>query len=389
MTERVRVGDVLALQRRAVRVDPGREYEEIGVRSFGKGIFHKESVRGMELGNKRVFHIQPGDLVVSNVFAWEGAIALASDADAGKIGSHRFMTFTPRDDRLDPSWATWFFLSEPGLALIRKASPGSAGRNRTLAVERFENLELPLLPMTEQRRAASRLNCLRDSIRALEDAVDQATRFAQSLIASVTSRHDMDEASKAHAGWRRVPLSEVLIQRPPDVSIQVDASYMVAGLYSFGRGLIDRGTISGSETSYRSMRSLSDGDIVMSKLNGWEGAVAVVPAAFAGYCVSSEYPVFRADPVRLVTGYFDGIARSPWFWDALNRNARGSMVRRRRINADQLLDTEVWLPPIEAQARIAGQLRVIRRVEELQAVARARRDALIPAALNEAFSQFN
>ncbi len=39
------------------------------------------------------FAIEPGDLLFSNVFAWEGAVALAGDAESGLIGSHRFMTY--------------------------------------------------------------------------------------------------------------------------------------------------------------------------------------------------------------------------------------------------------------------------------------------------------
>ena len=133
----VRVGDVMKLQRREASVQLDADYMEIGVRSFGRGIFHKEPVSGLSLGSKRVFLIEPGDLVLSNVFAWEGAIAVASEAEKGRIGSHRFMTFTPTNGRIDTSWARWWFLSEPGLELIRKASPGSAGRNRTLAIDRF------------------------------------------------------------------------------------------------------------------------------------------------------------------------------------------------------------------------------------------------------------
>src|SRR5262249_47927633 len=112
------------------------------------------------LGNKRVFRIEPGDLVISNVFAWEGAIAVATTAEAGRIGSHRFMTFVPRDKCVDVGWVRWFFLSEPGLSLIREASPGSAGRNRTLAIKRFENIVIPLPPIEEQRRTAARLDLI-------------------------------------------------------------------------------------------------------------------------------------------------------------------------------------------------------------------------------------
>jgi type I restriction enzyme, S subunit len=148
--DRDRIGAILSLQRRRVIVEANREYREIGIRSFGRGIFHKEPISGADLGAKRVFAIRPGDLVLSNVFAWEGAIAVARETEVGMIGSHRFMTYVPTGGRIDTSWASWFFRSERGLELVRKASPGSAGRNRTLAIDRFEALEIPLPSIDEQ-----------------------------------------------------------------------------------------------------------------------------------------------------------------------------------------------------------------------------------------------
>jgi type I restriction enzyme S subunit len=167
--ERVRIGDVLFLERRSVVVEPDEHYEEIGIRSFGRGIFHKDPVSGAALGKKRLFRIEPGDLVISNVFAWEGAIAKASEAEAGKVGSHRFMTFVPRDTKIDPAWAAWFFQSEPGIELIGRASPGSAGRNRTLAIKRFEALEIPLPSIEEQLRTTAHLESVRRSARSMSE----------------------------------------------------------------------------------------------------------------------------------------------------------------------------------------------------------------------------
>jgi len=165
--ERVCVGEVLSLKRRPVDVELEREYAEIGIRAFGRGIFHKEPISGTALGSKRVFWIEPGDLVISNVFAWEGAVAVASNAESGMIGSHRFMTFVPVDEKIDISWAAWFFGSEPGLELIRRASPGSAGRNRTLAIKRFEALEISLPPIERQLAAVAYL----DSVRSWETSI--------------------------------------------------------------------------------------------------------------------------------------------------------------------------------------------------------------------------
>jgi type I restriction enzyme, S subunit len=383
--ELVCVGEVLALQRRAVAVELDDKYEEIGVRSFGRGIFHKEPASGVDLGSKRVFRIEPGDLVISNVFAWEGAIAIASENERGKVGSHRFMTFVPVDSRIDTSWASWFFRSEPGLGLIMQASPGSAGRNRTLAIDRFEALEIPLPSIDEQRLVAKRLDRLQAVASQLARRSAHAAQMTAALAVSASLRLDLKDAAKIEAGWRKVALGEVLAASTDQRLVEPGERYRIAGIYSFGRGLIDRGAIDGAETSYKALTSLNEGDIVVSKLNGWEGAVAVVGPHFDRYCVSSEYPVFKADRLHLDPAFFSGVARSPWFWNALNSNARGSMVRRRRISSAQFLAAEIWLPPIETQHQVAEHLQILDRAAYVREQSRSRLVALIPAALNNAF----
>jgi len=149
-----RLGSLLALQRRAVRVEPESVYQEIGVRSFGRGLFIKEPVIGAELGGKRVFRVVEGDFIVSNVFAWEGAIGVASPEHDGLIGSHRFMTWTPSGD-LNVHYLRAYFRSQAGVARLAAASPGSAGRNRTLSVRNLEAIEVPLPARAEQDRIAA------------------------------------------------------------------------------------------------------------------------------------------------------------------------------------------------------------------------------------------
>lgn len=59
-----------SLQRREVAVEPDEFYTLIGVYSFGKGIFH-DPKPGSELGDYRFLSVVPGDLVLSNIQAWE------------------------------------------------------------------------------------------------------------------------------------------------------------------------------------------------------------------------------------------------------------------------------------------------------------------------------
>src|SRR5205807_2085061 len=112
------------------------EYREIGIRSFGKGIFHKAPIQGSALGSKRVLRIEPGDLVFNNVFAWEGAVAVAGPEEAGMIGSHRFVTYTVNPGKATAAFLQLFFKTNTGREILLKASPGSAGRNKTLGLDR-------------------------------------------------------------------------------------------------------------------------------------------------------------------------------------------------------------------------------------------------------------
>lgn len=81
---RARMGDIAPLVRRPVPIDPEATYPELGVRSFGRGTFHKPSLPGADVGSKKLFTIAAGDLLFNIVFAWEGAVAIAATEDAGR-----------------------------------------------------------------------------------------------------------------------------------------------------------------------------------------------------------------------------------------------------------------------------------------------------------------
>ena len=148
---RLRMIDVAPLARRTVEIDPESAYPELGVRSFGKGTFHKPALSGFEVGSKRLFRIEKGDLLFQIVFAWEGAVAVASPEDDGRVGSHRFLTCVPNLTLATSEFLRYFFLTTEGLELLGKASPGGAGRNWTLGLEALNALEVPVPPLEKQR----------------------------------------------------------------------------------------------------------------------------------------------------------------------------------------------------------------------------------------------
>lgn len=195
----VRVGDVLALRRTPVELRPDQSYVEIGIRSFGRGTFLKDAVSGASLGTKRVYAIHPGDLLVSNVFAWEGAIAVAGVETAGCIGSHRFMTWVPASADIDIEYLSQFFASERGLEMIGKASPGSEGRNRTLGIKSFANLVIPLPDIAEQRRIAARLDRIHNWAASLLNPISSGFSKAMSRSAARTLMRELPRTLKVGA----------------------------------------------------------------------------------------------------------------------------------------------------------------------------------------------
>jgi type I restriction enzyme S subunit len=146
--------DVAKLARRWVKTKPDQQYPETGIRSFGRGTFHKPALTGEQLGTKRICRLKAGDLVFMNVFAWEGAIAVAQPEDDGRVASHRFMMHEVLPEQATAEFLCYYFLTERGLEQIRGASPGSAGRNRTLGITKLEKIPVPVPPIEDQRRFA-------------------------------------------------------------------------------------------------------------------------------------------------------------------------------------------------------------------------------------------
>lgn len=144
------IGEVSPIVRRHFEPEKDVDYIEIGIRSFGNGTFQKPPVKGKLIDHKNLYKMNEGDLVFSNVFSWEGAIALASKKDDVCIGSHRFITTVPDKQKVHPEFILYHLLSPKGMEDINKASPGSAGRNKTLGMTKLEKILVPVPDIEKQ-----------------------------------------------------------------------------------------------------------------------------------------------------------------------------------------------------------------------------------------------
>ena len=143
--------EVAPLVRRPVEVQPDKKYPELGVRSFGRGTFHKPTLVGSQLTWQKLFRIHEGDLVFSNIKAWEGAFAVAEPEDDSRVGSHRYLTCVPSHGLATAHFICYYLRTPEGAEKVADASPGSADRNRTLGQAKLAAIEVPVPSIKNQR----------------------------------------------------------------------------------------------------------------------------------------------------------------------------------------------------------------------------------------------
>ena len=145
------MAEVAPLIRRDVAIDLEASYTELGVRSFYKGTFHRRTVAGSEFTWQKMFRVEEGDLIFSNIMAWEQAIALAKSEDQGCVGNHRMLTCVADRTKAVPGFLAYYFRTEEGFAKVYAASPGTAARNRTLVATNLEAIRVPVPPLPVQQ----------------------------------------------------------------------------------------------------------------------------------------------------------------------------------------------------------------------------------------------
>lgn len=142
---------VAPLAWRQIAINPDTSYTEFGVRSFYKGVFLRRKVLGSFFDWQELYRLKAGDIVFSNIMAWEKAIAVAGPEHDGWVGNHRMLICEPREDVILASCLLHYFMTEEGFAKILKASPGTAARNKTLKADRLMEIEVPVPPLAAQK----------------------------------------------------------------------------------------------------------------------------------------------------------------------------------------------------------------------------------------------
>jgi type I restriction enzyme S subunit len=373
----VPLGEVLRLSRDEVRVEPDQTYQTAGIYSFGRGLFARAPITGADTKYTSLFRLHEGQLVLSRLKGWEGAIAVVPAAFDGYCVSQEYPTFEVVGERAEAAYLRWLCRWDRFWSLLLVESKGVGARRDRVHPDRLFAVEVPMPSLSEQRRIVDyvdRIAARAQPAAVLQDSISQA----HAGITGSVLRACSDSAPS-------VPLGEVLRLSRDEVRVEPDQTYQTAGIYSFGRGLFARAPITGADTKYTSLFRLHEGQLVYSRLFAWEGALSVVPSDFDGAYVSQEFPTFVVDRARAEPAYLGWLCRWRPFWELLRGEATGLGLRRQRVHPDRLLAVHVPLPPLPEQRRLAALAGLVVALASSSRQAAMGLDALIPSLLRAVF----
>ncbi|MDM1461335.1 restriction endonuclease subunit S [Myroides odoratimimus] len=137
---------------------PKEDYLALGIRSHGKGLFHKPNSDPNAIAMDKLYEVKENDFIVNITFAWEHAVAIVNKEDVGGLVSHRFPTYIINTDIVSVEYFKYVILQPFFRKMLENISPGGAGRNRVLSKKDLLKLKVSIPTLVEQNKIAEILN---------------------------------------------------------------------------------------------------------------------------------------------------------------------------------------------------------------------------------------
>lgn len=385
----VPLADVLRLDVDRISIDPSKTYPMVGVLSFGRGLFDREPVENGQTSYKYFYRLRPDHIVMSQLFGWEGALALSDARFSGKYLSPQFPTFVNNPIKLDRNYLGWFIRRPTFWADLSSRTSGMGDRRRTLNPDALLACQIPLPQLDEQRRIVAQIDRL-------------AAKIRQSIELRAASISELD-------ALRRV-LSRQIFEglKAPFFPLEQVCAAIIDNLHT-NPNYTDSGTIpcirspdvgygtlnladarKTTEDEYirRTVRGEpQEDDIVLVREGGGTGKCALVKPG-QRFSLGQRVMMLRPDRSKVVPKFFSHQLLSPVIQDDhIRMLSKGSASPHLNIGA--LRKFPIILPPLARQAEVVRFLDDTRTkadaITALQTDTADELDAMLPAILDKAF----
>ncbi len=391
----VRLREVLALDLGRVTINAWSTYPMVGVLSFGRGLFDRDPIENGKTSYKFFYRLKAEHVVMSQLFGWEGALALSSEKFAGKFLSPQFPTFLCDASKLDREFLGWVMRRPSFWEDLGSRASGMGDRRRTLTPDALFASAIPLPPLVGQRRIVARIEALAGKIAEARSLRHQAGKEAAALISTARQAFFGEQPSE---NW--IPLSRHIAEIKNGKSPATEgrpASHDEWGVLKVGAisfGIFHEGENKALPLSFLPLPNLEvkAGDFLMSRANTRElvGACALVRQTRAKLMLSDKTFRFIFREARtIVPEYLEHLLKSPALLEQIKRQASGTSPTMKNISKEKVLALRIPNQELAEQRRITAHLDGLQAkvdaLKRLQADTAAELDALLPSILDKAF----
>jgi type I restriction enzyme, S subunit len=164
-----RLGALVAQRRDMVTLEDEVEYPLLGVRWYGEGAFHRETVSTATSEANRLQRVRGGDLIYNRLFAWKGSFAIVEPRFDGFFVSGEFPLFHARPGH-DIRFVRYYLMQPWVWDFVAAESTGATAvsRNRWKE-ESLKNLLVPVPPYDQQVEIADELDSATGGIKRVLD----------------------------------------------------------------------------------------------------------------------------------------------------------------------------------------------------------------------------
>jgi len=383
----VPLADVLALDLDRVPVEPTTTYNMVGVYSFGRGLFCREPVHGGSTSYKHFYRLADNHVVMSQLFGWEGALALSTPEFAGRFVSPQFPTFRCDTSKLDRTFLGWWMRRPLFWGDLGGRTKGMGDRRRTLNPDALLACNIPLPALAEQRRIVAKIDHLAAKISEARGLREQATAATAHLLDGEAGHR------LACAGATRVG-DFLSIQSGYAFKSEwfAEQGVRLVRNVNIGHGSIDWGHTARIPMERRdefARFALDVGDILITldrPIISTGVKVACVTGADVPSLLLQRVGRVQFKSKAVVPEFFFAWLRSPQFVGAIDPGRSNGVPH---ISPKDVEGIPFAPPPTAEQRRIVAYLDDLQarvdRLKALQAQTAAELDALLPAILDKAF----
>ncbi|MEU8056001.1 restriction endonuclease subunit S [Microbispora bryophytorum] len=206
----VALAELVTQRRDPVKIGSGVEYRLLGVRWYGEGAFHRETVTRETSKATTVYRVSPGQFIYNRLFAGKGAFGLVLPDFAGAFVSNEFPLFETDPERLSAEYLNLYFQQRPVWDYVEAVSTGTTASRNRWKESQFLAYHLPLPPLLVQERIVEMIGAVDDQIIALDAEARALTAVLRRRRADLVA-DDTHEAVRAEhtfdfsTGVRRTP----------------------------------------------------------------------------------------------------------------------------------------------------------------------------------------